>query len=185
MRRSQSWLTTALFFAALLVIVLFWTALASSFLGFLYRNAAGLSPVRSITQNRHYPGCDLSLRNCNHPCDSHCVPIWHTIAKSSACYSALFPSLTFVGAIANLIGIGTTGSLVNLGDGVMLNFSSGWVAAGLILSTITVTIAVARTPLAQNIVTNATRLATVTGCARGNRGNRVGCQCRHRIRQPT
>src|SRR5689334_15115087 len=113
MQRSRSWLSLSLFFIALLVLILFWTSLSSMFLGFLYRNAAGFSAARSVTEIASIlTGVFLLIVGA-----LIAVPVafqpGSLVQRLINVIPLFFVILTAVGLISNIVGIGTTGTLID------------------------------------------------------------------------
>lgn len=164
MQKAQTRLTIALLFTALAVLTFFGTVFISSTIDFLYRDASGLSSVRSVAQIAALlTGAVLWVAGL-----IVAVPIalqpgkWYR--KLLYALPAFLLGFVLAAVLSSLLGVGTVGTLFNLQGIGSVTFSAAWLAVAGVVSTLAVVVAAARTRLAASVVrlaVQATTLASV------------------------
>jgi len=164
MQRLQVRLAIALLFGGLFVLGFVGTSLISGPIGFLYRNAAGLSTARSIAQI----AAILAAIGLFVTVSVVAVPLAFQpagrLGKVLDVLPIYFLGFTLFGIVASLLGIGTTGALLNLGM-AQITLTSAAIIVGIVLSTVAITIATARVPIAGRILNVAAPVMGVAAVA--------------------
>jgi len=163
MQRVQPRLAFALWFSALLLMAFFGAMFVGGPIDSLYRNAAGLSTARNAAQIAGLLAAAALL------VAGLIIAIPTALQPAGRLRKVLYilPVYTLgfllVGVTAAQLGIGTMGTLVNIGGIGAITFSVAWIALGTVLSAIAIAVAVASAKLSQRVVKLAAVTTTIAG----------------------
>ena len=146
MKRLQSRLAIALLFGGLFILGFLGATLVSGPMDFLYRNAAGLATMRSVAQTAAILAATCLFITASIIAVSLAFQPAGRLGRVLDVLPLYLLGFTLLAIIASLLGIGTTGTLFNLGM-AQITLTAAAIIVGVLLSTVAITISAARTPL--------------------------------------
>lgn len=163
-RSARVPLTLALLTAALLVLTYLWITISSGPIGFLYGRTPGFSTARNITQIAAIATAVILFVVALMVAIPTALQPGNFLRKMLYALPLFCLLVTLAGALANLLGIGTVGAVIGEGP-AGINFATLWIAAGAVLSAITVVLAAALANLSARTVKLVFATMPLTGLA--------------------
>lgn len=163
MKGTRVPLILGLFFLALLLFAFWIVDLVSGQVWLVFRRAAGLDTTRTIAQ----VAAALTVVMLFAAAMTIAVPVALEPAGRFRKWLNVLPAYlltsTFAAGMANLLGLATLGSLLDMQNAIKISLAAAWLAASAVLSIIAVVIVAARANLGNRILKTAMILTGIAG----------------------